>query len=73
MASASAAAASAAAASAASSSASSDKNVLTVVRVRPVAAGTDVCFSAVPENPRQINLTDAKGKLALTYGLGAST
>ncbi len=58
--------------SSASSSSSSlpEKNVLTVVRVRPVPNGTDVCWSMPPEAPKQIQLIDVKGKPTTAYGLG---
>lgn len=48
----------------------SDKNVLTVVRVRPVPAGTEVCWSTSPETPRQIALLGAQARQTLTFGLG---
>jgi len=47
-----------------------DKNVLTVVRVRPVPTGTDVCWSMPSEAPKQIQLIDIKGKPTTAYGLG---
>lgn len=51
-------------------SSASEKNVLTVVRVRPVPNGTDVCWSMPPEAPKQIQLIDVKGKPTTAYGLG---
>jgi hypothetical protein len=59
--------------SSAASSSPPEKNVLTVVRVRPVPNGTDVCWSLPQESPKQIQLIDVKGKPTTAYGLGKST